>query len=301
MNESKLSIVAGSLFQRSISATAKTPTSAKANLLLKLPAELRNKIYALVLADRDSEGRKASSYKGLASACKQIRAEFWPLFWHGAVLRITTDHLPSVLGNFFPYTFASSVHPTSVIIAVGQEVSCNHAYVNVLPILQAKPLCPQADWTFEISETNRRSRDLLLWRQIVTEYHVIPELCKNPAARLKVVLRAAQSGLLRALHCELFGRDLEIKWHLLAQSDGGRLENLGRADLEACCRELCRFDHRSVRYINDVQDKKVTVFMGAEEKEVYLWDPKHRKLILSLDAQVMMATRSRFWSERFRS
>lgn len=277
---SSMSILTSQLYTRRAAGITRWPR-AKPDFLPQLPAELRNNIYAIALADGNPDRDKASSYKGLNGVCRQIRAEFWPLFWRRADLYITSNQIPAVLKTFFSPTATNPVYPHSITVTVDETRHRELAYMNILPLLQAKPLQPETNWIFVPSESNW-GRKKAEWRKEVVENYVIPHIYMNPDARA-----AADCGLLEEVFIEMRANTQKpekrhVVWHLTVQSNDGHLSDEDKGIVEDCCRELRPFDR--FRYFDSLpqyeQRKMVTVVRGLDDTELYVWDAKRRKLDL---------------------
>ncbi|KAF1973390.1 hypothetical protein BU23DRAFT_568397 [Bimuria novae-zelandiae CBS 107.79] len=174
---------------------------------LKLPAELRNRVYNFVATPAtdpihishpkndvhkiDSQKEKARSmgtYAALTRVCSQIRKEYLPLHQEQARVSLDYDDLDDYMRTFFMLERPGKLLRINVSSHINQS---QHHYVNILRLLRAQACVPnfecRAEWTGTDPPVDRDEG--LAWRTARYAYAELKNHLDNHDANWMVLLR----------------------------------------------------------------------------------------------------------------
>jgi hypothetical protein len=205
---------------------------------LLLPPELRNKIYKSIVEDIEDVSTRlerveppynaqSKSLIGLTKVCRQIRAEFRPLFYNSWDLIVTFDSLHDFLSTFGedPSTLPR------ITVQIIEDDTSKHEW-NILPLLRARARLPDTTWTFA-------EKNYLTWRTAVF---------------LAAIFRLGKSGCLGRLPLGMFAAikfsrtdpyrqignesTYEGEWDIVMYKEGGHLSTNEEKYMTSYCRAL---------------------------------------------------------------
>ncbi|KAH7379584.1 hypothetical protein BKA66DRAFT_139647 [Pyrenochaeta sp. MPI-SDFR-AT-0127] len=259
---------------------------------LRLSPELRNKVYEYALRTPKcrpwswtndyryifwvSAARrrwKMASWIGLNAVCRQIRAEFRPLFYRSKQLMISICDMHQFLETFFPRA-GGNIPFLETKITVSTQEACAAAGWNMLPLLQAAAHNPYAKWVFGGG---------VHWEWNF-QFHAPSWTMRNGhdfvCASLNSALNIPRASFFRDIKSNLFlaidlcrvGRfyhDGGWDWMLVVQKTTGRLDKREKRNMKAYCEALAictpwRTANRPLRPCMRRMDNLVIDIVGAK-------------------------------------
>ncbi|KAF1843495.1 uncharacterized protein K460DRAFT_407847 [Cucurbitaria berberidis CBS 394.84] len=116
-----------------VTVPALSTTDASQISFIHLPAELRNRVYQFAIADLPTPTKlrytplttqAPRGYRALTTVCRQVRAEFLPLYMRSVKIEISLLDMPRFFQFFFPDTDERNPKPTNVtVMVIGADVS----------------------------------------------------------------------------------------------------------------------------------------------------------------------------------
>ena len=220
---------------------------------LRLPAEIRNRVYEYATAemkrplrlyhilpcyDRDSE----HSYIGLNTICRQVRAEFRPLFYRNLEVVIHLRDLRPFLRTFFSAAIIKDLPTMDLTVeTVGFCISQEEEW-DILPLLQAKAINRQQCW-FD-ANCNESSHGFSWQLRAWTSFSGTEEICDS----LNKMVNSPPCSFLGDIKSDVFS---EIRfcraderalngwiWKLVVRKKEGKLNEQEKNRMERYSKEL---------------------------------------------------------------
>jgi hypothetical protein len=148
--------------------------------ILELPGEIRS-IFHDFATTENREGARSDadwdeSYLGLTRECRQIRAEFRPLYFRNVRFTFVLQGFEEFLGDFFRPMLDTTKSRVLVYITP-DDVLCGRTY-DVLALLMVKEWDSEIQWEFQ-SPWNLISYGKDGWRQCTYDQR-LSQIFKNP-------------------------------------------------------------------------------------------------------------------------
>lgn len=276
-------------------ATASTTAAKKTSAFLLLPAEIRNQIYEYAVANVNgdltlrcgSKKRQTNSNIGMNTVCRQVRAEFRPLFYNDVIITIHIRDLAKFLETFFPKACLNiSLLEVQVVVDLPRPYAL--AGWNLLPLLQAKHRNYTVRWMF----TPVMREDPKAMLRYIAENSNNNNICKAFHHALYFqhfkLFEDIVSGFFLAIvlsNACSYPNSIEWNWRLAVRKTTGKLDEQDTEKMNEYCRRLhfwkpCRsfpmarpIRHRWFPMITDVVGVEIMV-LDAEDwwVETYVWE-----------------------------
>ncbi|KAF1843496.1 uncharacterized protein K460DRAFT_146315 [Cucurbitaria berberidis CBS 394.84] len=201
---------------------------------LHLPAEIRNQVYQYVSADIEGPLRlyhilpcyhrkSNSSYISLNTVCRQIRAEFHPLFYHNTKIVIRLDDFSSFIRTYLDT--AASAYSITQIAKVTVEncdaILSREQGWDILPLLQDKALNRDRKWSFQVGWRSPMCQTLNKVVNCPTR-RLLGDIKSGIFSEIRFCQWAAQSGYVRT-------------WKLVVRKREDKLNHQEKKNMERYC------------------------------------------------------------------
>jgi hypothetical protein len=198
---------------------------------LKLPAELRNHVYAFLLAalpklvplrDPDaSASARGSDFFALGSAKKQLRIEFWPLLLRTVKMQLHLRDLPSFINTFYR---PNAGGPRPLHVRVNVDVESGFTW-DMRPLMLAKATTRGLHLEFRLVSEDEKAFELQ------------SQLSKALRPASRSMLQRVRNGSISQIQFKwnCFGTH---RWAITVRKKCGGLENAEVGRFRDCCRLL---------------------------------------------------------------
>lgn len=270
---------------RQISTPSNSAGEQKPFPFLRLPAEIRNRIYEYATADIPLRLRhslpfhdrdRKQGYIGLNTVCRQVRAEFHPLFYRDCVVLIKLCDFRSFLRTFLSAAAINDTPITNLYVKVDHYHLSQREDWDILPLLQAKALKRHQQWWFWALHDDPwspyRQKSWLKLNELRDAFNNIVN--SSPRSFLGDI----KSGMFSEIRfCRADGKaSHEWNWKLVVRKKEGKLNEQEKKRMEEYCKQL------AVRCRTDIEDFfGVQIFVTntrGKLVEKYVWNAKMSRM-----------------------